>query len=60
NDIGEVAGSAQFAAVDIVQALPDGGPKVVGLPISFDGERPRSARGAPRLGEHNVEVLGRG
>lgn len=60
NDIGEVAGSAQFAAVDIVQALPGGGPKVVGLPISFDGERPRSTRGAPRLGEHNAEVLGRG
>ena len=58
NDIGEVVASEQFAAVDIVQQLP-GGPKVVGLPISFDGVRPRSARGAPGLGEHNREVLGR-
>jgi crotonobetainyl-CoA:carnitine CoA-transferase CaiB-like acyl-CoA transferase len=60
NDIGEVAASAQFAAVDITQPLPGGGPRVVGLPISFDGVRPRSARGAPSLGEHNAEVLGRG
>ena len=58
NDIGEVVASAQFDAIGIVQQLP-GGPKVVGLPISFDGVRPRSARGAPALGEHNEEVLGR-
>jgi crotonobetainyl-CoA:carnitine CoA-transferase CaiB-like acyl-CoA transferase len=43
----------------MVQPLPDGGPQVVGLPISFDGVRPRSTRGAPRLGEHDAEVLGR-
>jgi len=58
NDIGEVVASEQFAAVGILQQLP-GGPKVVGLPISFDGVRPRPARGAPALGEHNEEVLGR-
>jgi crotonobetainyl-CoA:carnitine CoA-transferase CaiB-like acyl-CoA transferase len=57
NDIGEVVASEQFAAMGIAQQLPDG-PRVVGLPISFDGERPRSARGAPQLGEHNEEVLG--
>jgi hypothetical protein len=45
--------------VGIVQQLPGGGPRVVGLPISFDGERPRSLRDAPRLGEHDGEVLGR-
>ena len=59
NDIGEVVASEQFAAVGIVQDLPGGGPRVVGLPIAFDGDRPRSARGAPNLGEHNAEVLGR-
>jgi crotonobetainyl-CoA:carnitine CoA-transferase CaiB-like acyl-CoA transferase len=58
NDIGEVVASEQFAAMGIAQDLP-GGPRVVGLPISFDRARPRSARGAPRLGEHNQEVLGR-
>jgi crotonobetainyl-CoA:carnitine CoA-transferase CaiB-like acyl-CoA transferase len=60
NDIGELAAAEQFAAVDIVQTLPESGVRVVGLPISFDRRRPRSARPAPRVGEHNGEVLGRG
>ncbi len=59
NDIGELAATEQLAAVGIVQELPEGGPRVVGLPISFDRRRPRSARRAPRLGEHNGQVLGR-
>ena len=40
-----------------MQELPVGGPKVVGLPIAFDRVRPKSARPAPRLGEHTDEVL---
>jgi crotonobetainyl-CoA:carnitine CoA-transferase CaiB-like acyl-CoA transferase len=59
NDIGEVVASAQFAAMDMAHPLPGGGPRVVGLPISFDGVRPRPARGAPALGEHDAELLGR-
>jgi crotonobetainyl-CoA:carnitine CoA-transferase CaiB-like acyl-CoA transferase len=59
NDIAEVVASEQFAAMDMAQPLPGGGPRVVGLPISFDGVRPRPARGAPGLGEHDGEVLGR-
>jgi len=59
NDIGELAATEQFAAVDIVQTLPGSGVRVVGLPISFDRRRPKSRRPAPRLGEHNKEVLGR-
>ena len=59
NDIGELAATEQLAAVGILQELPEGGPRVVGLPISFDRRRPRSARRAPRLGEHNGQVLGR-
>jgi crotonobetainyl-CoA:carnitine CoA-transferase CaiB-like acyl-CoA transferase len=41
-----------------VHQLPGGGPKVVGLPISFDHQRPHSARPSPKLGEHTEEVLG--
>ena len=59
NDIGELANTPQFAASEIVQELPGGGPKVVGLPITFDRVRPRSARPSPKLGEHTEEVLGR-
>jgi crotonobetainyl-CoA:carnitine CoA-transferase CaiB-like acyl-CoA transferase len=58
NDIGELARTEQFAASEIVQELPGGGPKVVGLPITFDRQRPRSARPSPGLGEHTEEVLG--
>lgn len=59
NDIAELAATEQLSAVGILQELPEGGPRVVGLPISFDRRRPRSARRAPRLGEHNGQVLGR-
>jgi crotonobetainyl-CoA:carnitine CoA-transferase CaiB-like acyl-CoA transferase len=59
NDIGEVAASAQFAAVDIVQTLPESGVRVVGLPINFDRKRPWSATSAPTLGEHTAEILKR-
>ena len=57
NDIGELVATEQLEASELVQALPEGGPKVVGLPISFDRLRPGSARPAPRLGEHTQEVL---
>jgi crotonobetainyl-CoA:carnitine CoA-transferase CaiB-like acyl-CoA transferase len=43
--------------MDMTQILPDSGVKVVGLPISFDRERPRSARSSPELGEHTQEIL---
>ncbi|MCE2920666.1 MAG: CoA transferase [Roseomonas sp.] len=59
NDIAELAASPQFAAMDMMQALPEGGPRVVGLPISFNRRRPLSRRPAPRIGQHNHEILGR-
>jgi crotonobetainyl-CoA:carnitine CoA-transferase CaiB-like acyl-CoA transferase len=58
NDIGELAKTPQFAASELLQQLPGGAPKVVGLPITFDRRRPVSARSAPKLGEHTDEVLG--
>ncbi len=63
NDIGELAATEQFAAVDLVHQLPtrpgeNDAPRIVALPICFDRQRPRSARSAPKLGEHTDEVLG--
>jgi crotonobetainyl-CoA:carnitine CoA-transferase CaiB-like acyl-CoA transferase len=57
NDIGELAATEQLQAVDLLQDFPDINLKLVGLPIQFDGQRPRSARHAPDLGEHTEEIL---
>jgi crotonobetainyl-CoA:carnitine CoA-transferase CaiB-like acyl-CoA transferase len=59
NDIGELANSEQLRAVGLLHTLPDNGLTMVGLPISFDRDRPVSQHGAPGLGQHNTEVLGR-
>ncbi len=59
NDVGELARSDQMAAVGLLQTLPGAGLTMVGLPISFNRQRPASERGAPSLGEHNAEILGR-
>jgi crotonobetainyl-CoA:carnitine CoA-transferase CaiB-like acyl-CoA transferase len=57
NDIAELAASEQFAAMDILRELPGSGLKVVGLPITFDRERPHPKTDSPKLGEHNAEVF---
>ncbi len=57
NDIGELVNAPQFTASEIVQQLPGGDPKVVGLPITFDRKRPTSARSSPKLGEHTDQLL---
>ena len=48
---------AQTEAMEMIQEGP-GGVRTVPLPISFDSARAGFERSAPRLGEHNVEVLG--
>jgi crotonobetainyl-CoA:carnitine CoA-transferase CaiB-like acyl-CoA transferase len=59
NDIGEVTNSAQMEAVDLLRELPENGPRIVSLPLSFNRRRPFPRRAAPRLGQHNREILGR-
>ena len=58
NDIGDLADSAQLAAMDMTRTLPSSGMRVVGLPINFDRQRPTPRRDSPKLGEHNKEVFG--
>ncbi len=58
NDIGDLAASEQFAAMDMKRELPATGMQVVGLPINFDRQRPTPTRDSPKLGEHNKEVFG--
>lgn len=57
NDVAELSESEQLRAVDLMRALPGSGLDVVGLPISFDQQRPYPHSDSPRLGEHNEEVL---
>jgi crotonobetainyl-CoA:carnitine CoA-transferase CaiB-like acyl-CoA transferase len=58
NTIVELSQTEQFKAVDLVRTLPGSDLPVIGLPISFDGQRPHPHSGAPKLGEHNDELLG--
>jgi crotonobetainyl-CoA:carnitine CoA-transferase CaiB-like acyl-CoA transferase len=54
NDIAELAATEQLQAMDMMRTLAGSGLRVVGLPISFDRERPHPAGRAPKLGEHNA------
>jgi crotonobetainyl-CoA:carnitine CoA-transferase CaiB-like acyl-CoA transferase len=47
-----VADHPQTAALDIIRKGPEGSLPVVGLPISFDGDRPAFEWPTPALGEH--------
>jgi crotonobetainyl-CoA:carnitine CoA-transferase CaiB-like acyl-CoA transferase len=60
NDVAELAATEQLQAMELVQALPGSGAKVVGLPISFDGERPRPRTDSPKLGQHTAAVIASG
>jgi len=57
----EAVATEQAAAIGIIQRVPGDDYELVGLPLSFDGQRP-PMRTAPPLtpGQHNAEVLGRG
>ncbi|MBW8268837.1 CaiB/BaiF CoA transferase family protein [Caldovatus aquaticus] len=60
NTIPEVLAEPQTTAMEMLQPVPGEDFSLVALPLSFDGERPRIRRAAPRLGEHSAEVLGAG
>ncbi len=57
NSIAELAQTEQLQAMDMMRVLPGSNLKVVGLPISFDGQRPHPRGGSPKLGEHNQAVF---
>jgi crotonobetainyl-CoA:carnitine CoA-transferase CaiB-like acyl-CoA transferase len=58
NDIADLAQSEQLQAMDMMRTLPGSGLRVVGLPVSFDGQRPHPLADSPKLGEHNTEIFG--
>jgi crotonobetainyl-CoA:carnitine CoA-transferase CaiB-like acyl-CoA transferase len=56
-NVDEVLAHAQTKALGMLQESPDGRLTIMGLPLSFDGERPPFRRAAPQLGEHTDELL---
>ena len=57
NDVAELSQTEQLRAADLLRNLPGTDLNVVGLPIMFDGQRPYPRSDAPKLGEHNDELL---
>jgi crotonobetainyl-CoA:carnitine CoA-transferase CaiB-like acyl-CoA transferase len=55
--VDEVLAHPQTKALGMLQESPDGRLTIMGLPLSFDGERPPFRRAAPQLGEHTDEQL---
>jgi len=58
--IAEVLDHPQSQALGMLQTAPDGGLSLMGLPISFDGQRPALRSSAPKLGNATDAVLGKG
>jgi len=56
HDFEQAQSQPQTEALGIFQELPGSGLRIVGLPVSFDGERPAPGHAAPALGEHSVEL----
>ena len=54
----EMLADEQTEALGIVQSLPDQSPSLIGLPLSFDGERPPLRTMPPALGQHTATVKG--
>ncbi|WP_295548467.1 CaiB/BaiF CoA-transferase family protein [uncultured Pseudacidovorax sp.] len=51
-DFAQVLADPQTEALGILQTVPQEELRIVGLPISFDGERPALRHRAPAIGEH--------
>lgn len=60
NNIAELAESEQLRAMDMLRTLPGSDLRVVGLPVTFDRQRPVPQGDSPKLGQHNDEVFGGG
>lgn len=60
NTLPEMLAEPQTQAMGMLQSVPnlESDVKLIGLPIQLDGQRPKFRQRAPRLGEHNKEVLG--
>jgi crotonobetainyl-CoA:carnitine CoA-transferase CaiB-like acyl-CoA transferase len=58
NTLPEAAVTPQAETLGIVQKVPGEEYSLIGLPLSFDGVRPRVRTRPPAVGEHDAEVRG--
>lgn len=56
--IQQVLEHPQTKALGMLQPSPAGDITLMGLPLSFDGDRPAFRRGPPALGAHTEEIMG--
>lgn len=54
NDLAQMLAHPQTQALGLVQEVPGTDMRFIGLPVSFDGQRPKPLSAPPRLGEHNA------
>jgi crotonobetainyl-CoA:carnitine CoA-transferase CaiB-like acyl-CoA transferase len=57
NTLDQVVEDPQTVALDMFQESPDGQARVLGVPLSFEGQRPPFVRDAPTFGEHTLDVF---
>ena len=57
-NISQVLAHPQTDALGIVQETDDGRFKLMGIPLRFDGKRPRQKTGSPDLGEFDAKFYG--
>jgi len=56
-NVAEMIAHEQTGALGLMQDVPDSAMKFIGLPLSFDGERPAIRARPPKLGEHTSEIF---
>jgi len=59
NDLAQMLAHPQTEALGLVQDVPGTGMRFLGLPLSFDGVRPKPLAPPPKLGEHTDLILKR-
>jgi crotonobetainyl-CoA:carnitine CoA-transferase CaiB-like acyl-CoA transferase len=52
NNLAEMLAHPQTKALGLVQDVPGTDMRFIGLPLSFDGQRPQPLSAPPKLGEH--------
>jgi crotonobetainyl-CoA:carnitine CoA-transferase CaiB-like acyl-CoA transferase len=56
-DVGDMLRHPQTEALGVLQAVPGSSIPMIGLPIRFDGQRPRSRSASPALGAADIGSL---